>query len=288
MNGSGGSPGGGGAPPAVDRHFDAAARYWAEVYGAADVQGLVYRRRMEVAAQWAAELAPTALEGPAEALDVGCGAGLMSVELARLGLTVTATDASAGMIRTARDLVESRGLQGRVSVQQADVNALPFPEGRFGVVVALGLLPWLHDPAAAVAELARVLAPGGTIILTADNRRRLNRFIEPREHPLLEPLRQARRRRRQSAGWVPDSAQSYRHEADDVDALLAAAAVTVVRRTTVGYGPFTILGRRALPGLAETRLHTALQLAGKRHARLRTTGWHYIAAGVKADPAPDS
>jgi ubiquinone/menaquinone biosynthesis C-methylase UbiE len=275
---SAGARDGGGAQPLVDRHFDAAAGYWAEVYGAADVQGLVYRRRMEVAAQWAAELGPP---GPAEALDVGCGAGLMSVELARLGLAVTATDASPGMVQTALGLMARHGLQDRVTVQQADVHALPFPDGRFALVVALGLLPWLHDPAAAVTELARVLAPEGTIILTADNRRRLNRFLEPREHPLLEPLRLARRRLREGAGWVPEGAQSYRHEAGVIDALLAGAAITVLRRTTVGYGPFTILGRRVLPEVAGTRLHHALQLAGERHARLRGTGWHYIAAGVK-------
>jgi ubiquinone/menaquinone biosynthesis C-methylase UbiE len=262
----------------VERHFDAAAGYWHEVYGAADVQGVIYRRRMEVATRWAAELGPAP---PAEAIDVGCGAGLMSVELARLGLSVTATDASAGMVQIARGLMEQKGLEGRVSVQLADVHGLPFPDGRFGLVVALGLLPWLHDPASAVAELVRVLAPQGAIILTADNRRRLNRLVEPREHPLLAPLRLARRRLRKGSGWVPQGAQSYRHEAGEVDALLAGAAVTVVRRTTVGYGPFTILGRRALPEVAGTRLHNLLQQAGERHARLRGTGWHYIAAGVK-------
>jgi 2-polyprenyl-3-methyl-5-hydroxy-6-metoxy-1,4-benzoquinol methylase len=266
----------------VERYFDAAAGYWAEVYGATDVQGLIYRRRMEVAAQWAAELGPAP---PAPALDVGCGAGLMSVELARLGLEVIATDASDGMVQTARGLMARHHLQDRVSVQQADVHALPFGDGRFGMVVALGLLPWLDDPAAAVTELARVLAPGGTVILTADNSRRLNRFLEPREHPLLEPLRLARRRLREGAGWVPEGAQSHRHDAAEVDALLAGAAITVLRRTTVGYGPFTILGRRALPEVAGTRLHHALQLAGERHPRLRGTGWHYIAAGIKDGPA---
>jgi 2-polyprenyl-3-methyl-5-hydroxy-6-metoxy-1,4-benzoquinol methylase len=274
-----------GVQPAVDRHFDASASYWHDVYGAGDLQGLVYRRRMQVASQWAAESVPTSAHARAEALDVGCGAGLMSLELARLGLGVTATDASAGMVATATALMERQGLHDRVAVRQADVHELPFADGRFGLVVALGLLPWLHDPAAAVAELARVLAPGGTIIVTADNRRRLNRFLEPREHPMLAPVRLARRRLRERSGWVPASAQSYRYETREVDALLAAASVTVIRRTTVGYGPFTVLGRPALPDAAGTRLHEVLQRAGERHPRLRGAGWHYVVAGVKADRA---
>jgi ubiquinone/menaquinone biosynthesis C-methylase UbiE len=274
-----GPPGGGtGAQLAVDRHFDQAAGYWHEIYGAGDLQGLVYRRRMQVAAQWAAELGPGP---PADALDVGCGAGLMSLELARLGLGVTATDASAGMVATATALMESQGLQDRVAVRQADVHELPFADGRFGLVVALGLLPWLHDPAAAVADLARVLAPGGTIILTADNLRRLNRLLEPRENPVLGPVRAARRRVRERAGWVPAGPPAHLHRASDIDALLDRATVTVVRRTTVGYGPFTVLGRRALPDAAATRLHEILQRAGDRHPRLRGAGWHYVVAGVK-------
>ncbi len=275
---------GGGVQPAVDRHFDASARYWHEVYGAGDLQGLIYRRRMQVASQWAAESAlthPESVPTPLEALDVGCGAGLMSLELARLGLGVTATDASAGMVATATAVIQSRGLQHQVAVRLADVHELPFADGRFGLVVALGVLPWLHDPAAAVAELARVLAPGGTIILTADNRRRLNRLLEPRENPVLGPVRVARRAVRKRAGWVPAGPPAHLHRASEVDALLERAGVTVVRRTTVGYGPFTLLGRPALPDAAGTRLNEILQRAGARHPRLRGLGWHYVVAGVK-------
>jgi ubiquinone/menaquinone biosynthesis C-methylase UbiE len=274
---------GGGAPPAVGAHFDAAAGYWHRVYGGDGLQGLVYRRRMALAARWAAELGP---RDGAEALDVGCGAGLMSVELAEAGLRVTATDASAEMARTAAGVARERGLEGRVTVLTAHAGALPFEDGRFGLVVALGLLPWLEDPAAAVGEMVRVLAPDGTLIVTADNRRRLNRLIEPRESPLLAPVRGARRRRREAAGWAPASAQSHRHAAEEVDAMLAAHGINVVRRATVGYGPFTVLGRGALPDRAGRLLDTALATASERHVRLRGAGWHYVVAGVKGSRPP--
>jgi ubiquinone/menaquinone biosynthesis C-methylase UbiE len=267
---------------AVDRHFDAAAGYWHSVYDAGDLQGRVYRRRMEVALAWAAELGPA---GPgAEALDAGCGAGLMSVELARAGLTVSATDASPGMVAGATRLMAEQGVADRVSVRQADAHALPFEDGRFALVVALGVLPWLHDPGGAVEEMARVLAPGGALVLTADNRRRLNRLLEPREHPLLDPVRRLRRRWRERGGRG-DQAPARLHDPLTVDGWLARAGLTVVRRTTVGYGPFTVRGRGAMPDGLGTRLNDMLHARSRHHPRLRGAGWHYVVAATKAGPS---
>jgi ubiquinone/menaquinone biosynthesis C-methylase UbiE len=265
----------------VDSYFDEASAYWNTVYGQSGLQALVYRRRMEVAARWAAELGPTP---PATAIDVGCGAGLMSLELARAGLSVIGTDSSPEMVAGARRLVAEQNLADQIEVRQADVHSLPFRSDDFGLVVALGLLPWLHDPATAVGELARVLRPGGTIILTADNRHRLNRLVEPRENPLLTPVRLARRRLRERAGRSPAGPDSYLHEPLEVDSMLAATGITVLRRATIGFGPFTVLGRPFLPDGPATRLHEALQRAGERHLRLRGTGWHYVVLGVKDGP----
>jgi SAM-dependent methyltransferase len=263
----------------VDRYFDVAAGYWRAIYGRQELQGLVYRRRMETVAAWTSELG---LAPGATALDAGCGAGLMSVELARGGFSVTGTDSSPGMVQTAARLAAEEGVAARVTIREADVHHLPFGDGEFALIVALGLLPWLHDPVRAVAELGRVLAPGGWIIVTADNRRRLNRLVEPRENPLLRPLSPVKRMLSCPSSVRGYSAPSYRHLPREVDEMLTGAGIAVALRTTVGYGPFTVMGRPLLPDRVGTRLHERLERSAGGSPRLRGSGWHYLAAGRKA------
>lgn len=267
----------------VDRFFDASAEGWRTVYSRPELQGLIYRRRMETAVSWAAELGPRL---PAAALDAGCGAGLMSLELARSGLSVTATDSSSEMVQTARRTIAESGLGDRVRTVRADVLELPFADGEFALVVALGLIPWLPKPGEAIGELARVLAPGGTILLTADNRRRLNRIVEPRESPVLAPVRGIRAMLRQRAGRAPSGPPAWLHDPGAVDAMVRAAGLRVVRRATIGFGPFTFRGHTLLPDGLGTRLHRRLERAGEDHPRLRGDGWHYLVAGVKDAARP--
>jgi predicted ATP-grasp superfamily ATP-dependent carboligase/ubiquinone/menaquinone biosynthesis C-methylase UbiE len=268
----------------VDGFFDRGAGYWRGVYDTDGLQGMIYRQRMEVVTAWTRELG---LAAGAAALDVGCGAGLTTVELARAGLAVTGTDSSAAMVATATALAEQSGLADRIAIRQADAHRLPFEDGAFELVVALGLLPWLRDAPAVVGELSRVLAPGGSIMLTADNRHRLNRIVEPRESPLLSPLRPVRRAlRRGSAEGGSDVPTAYRHAPHEVDEMLAGVGVRVTRRTTIGYGPFTVLCRPVLPERAGAALHERLQRSAAEHARLRGGGWHYVVAGVKRAGLP--
>jgi D-aspartate ligase len=260
---------------AVDRYFDTAADYWSRVYGGHELPGLVYRERMRLVSRWARQCD---LPAGVEALDVGCGAGLMSVELAEAGFSVTATDSSPAMVRSAAALVEHRGLTERIAIHRADARRLPFLDGQFDLIVALGLLPWLQDPETVVTELVRVLAPGGCMILTADNRHRLNRVVDPRESPLAAFLRPAKRALLPARNGRDPGVVSYRHSPREVDEMLRRAGLQVVRHATVGYGPFTIMSRQVLPDPVGVSLHVRLQRAAGRHPALRTTGWHYVVA----------
>ena len=112
----------------------------------------------------------------------------------RLGLAVDTSDSAAiaaglavmlgegpkRFIDTASARAQEHGVQDRVSVKVADVHQLPYDSGQFDVVVAVGVIPWLHSPGAAVVEMARVLRPGGQLVLTADNAARLMSFTDPR------------------------------------------------------------------------------------------------------------
>lgn len=98
--------------------------------------------------------------GTARALEVGCGEGRVSRLLKELGHRVTATDAVAALVDAAREA----GSADRYVV--APATGLPFDAGSFDLVVAYNVLMDVEDMPGAVAEMARVLAPGGTVLIS--------------------------------------------------------------------------------------------------------------------------
>ncbi|HEX5947337.1 MAG TPA: methyltransferase domain-containing protein [Acidimicrobiales bacterium] len=112
----------------------------------------------------------TQVDWPAEAevLEVGCGAGWMWAEAAaRLpsDLDLTLTDLSSGMVREAIDRVGSLGRYRRTVGRVADAQELPFRSASFDVVMANYVLHHVPDTRRAVGEMARVLRPGGTLVV---------------------------------------------------------------------------------------------------------------------------
>lgn len=92
-------------------------------------------------------------------LEIGCGAGGDLLRFARAGARVTGVDLSPHSIALARRRFELVGLPADLRV--ADAEALPFPDGRFDLVYSWGVLHHTPDTPCALAEAARVLAPGG-------------------------------------------------------------------------------------------------------------------------------
>lgn len=98
-------------------------------------------------------------------LDVGCGPGTITLDLAAAvgpGGRVVGLDAAGAAIEAARAEAARRGVTG-VEFAVADVGALPYPDATYDVVHAHQLLQHLADPVAALRELARVTRPGGLI-----------------------------------------------------------------------------------------------------------------------------
>src|SRR2546422_7691988 len=120
---------------AVDACFEASSSFWNDIYRGDDVTSLIIQLRHEIALSWVDELG---LPPGSTVLEVGCGAGLMAVALARRGLRVYAIDAVAAMI----DLARTRAAEARVShlveVRKSDVHALDFEDATFDLVIALG------------------------------------------------------------------------------------------------------------------------------------------------------
>lgn len=74
---------------------------------------------------------------------------------------ITGVDISEAMLGRGRQRVQEAGLAGRISLEQSRAEALPFPPGSFEAVSFTYLLRYVEDPPATLAELARVLRPGG-------------------------------------------------------------------------------------------------------------------------------
>jgi SAM-dependent methyltransferase len=115
-------------------------------------------------------------------LDVGCGTGHHLAELGGRGFEVSGVDGSAEMLDHARRLNPGRDLR------VADVEALPFADATFDVVLSVEVLRYLPRPRQAIAEMARVLKPGGMALVTAAPLFSLNAYPVVNRLALLLPL----------------------------------------------------------------------------------------------------
>lgn len=100
----------------------------------------------------------------AKLLDIGCGTGRLLELVAPRVAQAIGVDASRDMLALARTRLAERGL-AHCAVRQADMYRLPLPDAGFDVVTLQMVLHYAEDPAAALAEAARVLKPGGHLVL---------------------------------------------------------------------------------------------------------------------------
>lgn len=99
-----------------------------------------------------------------ELLDAGCGTGLFSQVATERGAIVTSVDVGESLLAEVAKKCRSRRMVG-------SVMDLPFADGSFDVVVCTEVIEHTVDPRRAVMEVARVLRPGGTLVLTTPNHR---------------------------------------------------------------------------------------------------------------------
>lgn len=102
-------------------------------------------------------------------LDVGCGHGLYSLDLAYRGATLIGCDLDRRALSDAQTSSHGLGLDGRAGFLVADGTELPLPEGGFDLVVCNCVLEHIMDDGAALAAMTRVLRPGGMLYLTVDS-----------------------------------------------------------------------------------------------------------------------
>jgi ubiquinone/menaquinone biosynthesis C-methylase UbiE len=274
----------------VNSHFERASAFWTDVYEREDVIALICQRRRDIALGWIDELE---LPVHGRVLDVGCGAGVTSVELAKRGFDVDATDTVADMIELTRRHAAQANLSARLRTTLSDVHALEFEDQTFDAVVALGVLPWLHSPQTAMHELSRVLKPGAHLVVSANNVDRLPYLIDPKYNRALSPVRKAvklllgrvglrRAREGDREGGRARDPVVHMVTPKAFDCMLGAAGLSAVRGQTFGFGPFTFLGRHVLPQRLGVELHRRLERRAERGGRiLRQRGHQYIVLARK-------
>ncbi len=109
------------------------------------------------------ELAVASTRGRDDVLEVAAGTGLLTTAIAPVVISMVATDYAPAMITELEARLHSEGIEN-VTCQQADIDALPFPDRTFDVVIAANVLHLVPDLVRSLASLRRVLRPDGHLI----------------------------------------------------------------------------------------------------------------------------
>jgi SAM-dependent methyltransferase len=111
-----------------------------------------------------------------QVLEIGCGAGTDAVEIAKAGARYIGVDVTPRAVGLTKGHLAYRGLPGQVEL--ADATRLRFAEGSFDIVYSHGVLHHIPDIDTAVAEVHRVLKPGGRAVVMLYHRRSLNYYVD--------------------------------------------------------------------------------------------------------------
>ena len=277
----------------LNAYFEQVAPYWSEVYERQCPQDLVYQDRLRIVLELVDGLV---LPGEARVLDVGCGTGMAAVALAMRGHVVEAVDAVPAMIKATRQRSLASKVEARVRSLVGDVNFLPFPDASYDLVIAMGVLPWVTDYDPPVREMARVLKPGGRLVLTVDHVWGARQFFDPSINPFLHMLRGYGTRAVRillgpSRRWVAHFLNAGRHNADvharltsvrECDKFLGKNNMQRASVRSVGFGPLTFFHREILSERIGARLHKALQrLADRDVPLIRDVGSQLVVLAEK-------
>ncbi len=125
----------------------------------------IYRDPLYHRPNFRAILEVLALEARDYLVEVGCGGGAFLADALKSGCRAAAVDHSADMVSLAREVNRETVGVGRLTIEQASAEHLPFPDATFTCGVMTGVFGFLPDPVAALAELRRVLAAGGRAVI---------------------------------------------------------------------------------------------------------------------------
>ena len=149
------------ATATIRKRFSAEAENWDRLYDTRPSS--IYEHNL-----WERRRTALAYAGrtPGRILDVGCGPGNVTIELPE-SADITATDFAVPMLRNAQTAAHDR--RKSVDLAASDATAIPFGDETFDTVMALGLMEYIPSPESVLAEMTRLLAPGGNLVISLPN-----------------------------------------------------------------------------------------------------------------------
>ena len=240
----------------------------------------MYRKRQAVALSYVDELA---LPRTARVLEIGCGAGFMAIALAKKGFAVEAVDHVHAMIELTQRHARQTGVDSLVHAAIEDVHELTYEDQSFDLLVALGVVTWLHDLRKALVEITRVLTPGGYAVLSIDNRYRIHTLIDPLLSLAFESIRKRVGRELERVLLERTGLRQQRNDLSHLYSIkefnqyLREANLTSIKNTSIGFGPFRILGLSIFSDQIGVKVQQKLQqYADSGCPILRSIGSQYI------------
>lgn len=217
-------------------------------------------------------------------LDVGCGVGLLTFDLARRGLQGVGIDGAASMVESCRAEAERAGISGLWRYQQADAEHIPFEDGSFDAATCCGLIEYLPDDKELLKEVRRVVRPGGQFLLVITNKHAYAGLLSPlvgvaKRIPGVEALgdklRNASSRRLTERMRLPHPPRQ--HSPAQIRKILAANGFRFVKDKYCGFtvfpAPFHIL-------LSKLEAKAAPRTRTLDSTRFRRFGSYYMVSSI--------
>jgi len=129
-------------------------------------------------------------------VDLGTGTGQIPIRLAAtISTKILAVDAAAAMLRVALEQITSRQFTRQIQLILANARSLPFDDGEVHLLISNSLIHHIHEPEVVIAEIHRVLSPGGRVFVrdlsrpaSAAEAHRLVQEVARQESPLAQKL----------------------------------------------------------------------------------------------------
>lgn len=208
-------------------------------------------------------------------LDVGCGPAVYTPDLTSRGFEVYGVDMAPDVVRRAREIMSHSPYADRAYFLVGDIEHLEFPKEIFDVVLVMGLFDYLPSDDVALAEIRRVLKPGGVALISLQNRYSYCTLVRTLVWPFRPVLRRIfgdRLKGRELCGdhWTKT------HTLGAFKRTVSRAAMTTILEDFVNFNPIPFNLPWSLP-----RFYFALLDWFNGKSRLRTSApWLYATSLV--------
>jgi ubiquinone/menaquinone biosynthesis C-methylase UbiE len=264
----------------VHQHFRSTLPYWEQIYAGRTVYDRIYQERARRAIAY---LDCMDLSCNTPILEVGCGPGVITAAMAGKGFCVSAIDSVPEMVERTRAKAQQAGLGSQVFARVGNIDSLPFTDATFELVVVIGVSEWLVSLTRPLAEIFRVLRPGGHLIISADNNWPLHQILDPVVNPALKPIKVCIGKLLRFAGLRTLQPRFHAYSLRKFDNELSQSGFEKIASQTLGFGPFTLCNRKLLNEEAGWKLHLSLQrLADTGVPLLRSAGLVYTVLARKS------